>query len=109
MACARYHAKLPPTWQGVVFYSGLNRALVTTGLRAWEASGRLILTPFPGPAGNATDPASFSRNFANAMLLDAAFYRALPFDKFLAMQARLKSIGEDAWKPRCSLARSCLC
>lgn len=39
-----------------------------TGLRAWEASGRLIIAPFPGPAGNATDPAFFSRDFANAMM-----------------------------------------
>lgn len=83
-------SKLPPTWRGLVFYSAKNRELVTTGLRAWEAMGRLTLVPFPGPAGSSPDFV-FTRDFANSMMLNADFYRALPFDKFLLVQVRVPS------------------
>ena len=82
-------SKHPPTSRGVVFFSALNRDLVRTGLRAWEVAGRLLLLPFPGPAGT-DDTYTFTRDFANAMMLNAALYDLIPFDKFLLVQVGLQ-------------------
>jgi hypothetical protein len=83
-------AKLPPTWKVLVYHHARNAAWVREQLAPvlgggdGTDGGRVrLLQHDEGVVGDA-DP--FSNNWVNAILGSRAWWRALPFDKFLLLQ-----------------------
>jgi hypothetical protein len=77
--------KIPPTWRVLVYHHADNAAFVRTALAGWAAgpSPRVALVQHDDRLVRA-DPGS--NDFVNALLTSRAWWRSLPWDRFLLLQ-----------------------